>query len=363
MQHCRILSVSAVFFFLAFIAQATIPHACAQVCGDLVWDDCEYCGQDAYYVSGVPDLEHDGDVDVVDFILFALDWGGIGPGHTGDLDRNNQVGLTDWTMFVFHWHDTAMGFTPCIPYPDSCAGRIRISFTGFDPAIDDDLAVGSPYEAWIVVEDCPGLMAAEWNCKSSPNVEITSLTYSGSLTPEWVSGFSEPLDENPAYAGRIEFTVLDSEPGWLKICGSPEGDETLCWAQIPPPRKMFFETVCHAGINGTPPADSAGCLPSSRVAAEETGPALPTVRCEPNPVVHGIRVLADLPTSQEIAISVCDPEGREVRRLFVGRSGPGPLRLDWNGHTNDGVLLPGGVYFVRVAGSGFKLSKRIILLR
>lgn len=50
----------------------------------------------------------------------------------------------------------------------------------------------------------------------------------------------------------------------------------------------------------------------------------------------------------EIVVRVDDLSGRSVRRILAGRALSGPYGLTWDGRTDDGELVPPGLYVVRV---------------
>ena len=57
----------------------------------------------------------------------------------------------------------------------------------------------------------------------------------------------------------------------------------------------------------------------------------------------------DLPEGDDVTVSVVDASGEEMRRLLDdARRGPGTVRVEWDGRTDDGVAAPDGKYRLRV---------------
>jgi hypothetical protein len=83
----------------------------AQVCHDGSWDWGEFCGFDAFQVTGVTEMNHDCTVDFLDFSLFVQDFGLNGPNRSGDFDNSGVVGFADFLTFVSSYGATA---SPCV---------------------------------------------------------------------------------------------------------------------------------------------------------------------------------------------------------------------------------------------------------
>ena len=50
----------------------TVATTHAQICHDGIWQDGEFCGYDAYVVTGQVDMNHDCEVNFLDVALFSL---------------------------------------------------------------------------------------------------------------------------------------------------------------------------------------------------------------------------------------------------------------------------------------------------
>jgi len=355
----------AVLRLLPFILLFFLPSpSSAQTCGDHVWSACEWCGRDAYLVTGEPELDHDCDVDVTDFALFAQDYGLVGPGLSGDLDGNQWVTAMDFGIFVAHFGHAVPSCDPCILYAEGCGGTIRLTFTPDDPEVDDDMLTGDPglYTAYVVVEDCPDLAAVVWGCRVSGNITIGNIHHEGLLYLAAGTAFVPSLTAAPTYVGGIQFQLLDTQPGWLEIVAVEMGGHAIepSWSAFPPGRTMRFARVAHAGVNGAPRPDGTTC-PSGCEDRALSGPR-PAIRCVPNPAAGSARLLLDLPRSGMVHARICDPSGRIVRKLHDGFLASGQSRIDWNGRSDEALVLPSGIYFVQLDTQGAE-RVRIPLIR
>jgi len=92
--------------------------------------------------------------------------------------------------------------------------------------------------------------------------------------------------------------------------------------------------------------------------AESSRDILPSVLVEPrvfSPNGDGVNdragisyTLVQLMRPVGVEVGIFDLSGRLVRRLFTGQEGNGAYNLDWDGRDESGVLLPVGIYLVRV---------------
>lgn len=78
----------------------------------------------------------------------------------------------------------------------------------------------------------------------------------------------------------------------------------------------------------------------------------------PNPVFEEANIILYLPENRDFSLTLYDPSGRVVKRLYEGKSGGRVFRLRW-----DGIEIPSGVYFFLLAMGDTKIVKKMILLR
>jgi hypothetical protein len=83
----------------------------------------------------------------------------------------------------------------------------------------------------------------------------------------------------------------------------------------------------------------------------------------PNPFLDRATVSLALPTSMPVSLQVLDASGRCVRTLYRAGWGPGVLRLDWDGTTDDGRALPSGLFFVSIEAGGSRTVLRALHVR
>jgi endonuclease/exonuclease/phosphatase family metal-dependent hydrolase len=82
----------------------------------------------------------------------------------------------------------------------------------------------------------------------------------------------------------------------------------------------------------------------------------------PNPFNGETLILFSLPTRSRAKISIYDLSGRLVRELTSGNYTAGNHQILWNGRNDTGQFVGSGVYFYRLIGSDFTLTKKMILV-
>ena len=97
-------------------------------------------------------------------------------------------------------------------------------------------------------------------------------------------------------------------------------------------------------------------------AALEPGPAADAARVLPNPFRDRVELGFSLPTAGLVRVEVFDVDGRCVRAESAVYLPAGSERVTWDGRDNDGRRAPSGSYLIRVAGRGFELHRRVVLL-
>lgn len=262
MQRCS--SVSSRLFTLAVLMFTSgLGSALAQLCGDGIWDidPCEYCGQDAYFSIGEPEMNHDCLTNIVDLAFFALDYGDSSAGLSGDFNGDLWCDQGDLAVFAdnfLHEYGLPMsGCTPCGVIPDTTRGTIRLNFSPIPEEDEDQISLtpGLPEYLYVVVEHCPAMGAIIWGLLTSPNIITSDHYQNGSIQLGAASAFFTS-DEGAYIAGGCRVIALDDDPGWVKLIPIEEPTWDIAWAQNPPGRRVGFQRIAHAGINGPPPADS-----------------------------------------------------------------------------------------------------------
>jgi hypothetical protein len=336
-------------------------------CGDFIWSPCEHCGKDAYSATGHTEMTHDCALDVVDFALFAQDFGLVQSDLSGDFNRDGRVDLLDFQMF-YNCYYSHPQVTPCAPcaLPDSCAGTIRINFSHLVQEDVDRIDL-EPYEVGtlrVVVEGCSGMAAVQIGLEGTANVVFGSIQGTGLNIPgpDGASigvGYMSPLGSGPVHVAGIEFYVTDSEPAAIRLVDRPAHD--LAWALLDPLNRMEFRVIAHGGVNGDPPPDESGC-PVTAIAAAPPSNAASWLVCWPIPASGAVHITTTLDSPLDANVDVVDGQGRIVRRLLDGVVAPGAA-FTWDGRTENGQPAAPGVYWIRASSPGRTISKKVVLLR
>lgn len=80
------------------------------------------------------------------------------------------------------------------------------------------------------------------------------------------------------------------------------------------------------------------------------------------PYTPGSRItLSSVEARPDLSVNLFDLQGRRIRTLFFGAMDAGPLALQWDGRTEDGVKMRAGLYFL-VCRSGLEQRSRKIVL-
>lgn len=82
----------------------------------------------------------------------------------------------------------------------------------------------------------------------------------------------------------------------------------------------------------------------------------------PNPFNGETLILFSLPTRSRAKITIYDLTGRLVRKLTSGNYTAGNHQILWDGRNNAGQFVGSGVYFYRLIGTDFSLTKKMILV-
>ncbi len=84
----------------------------------------------------------------------------------------------------------------------------------------------------------------------------------------------------------------------------------------------------------------------------------------PNPFSGSATVRYVLPEATSVRIEVVDVLGRRVRGLQAGAlTAAGYHAKVWDGRSDDGAQVAGGLYFVRLRAGGLMLTQSVVLVR
>lgn len=83
----------------------------------------------------------------------------------------------------------------------------------------------------------------------------------------------------------------------------------------------------------------------------------------PNPMVHGTRIVFDLPAPAPARIAVYDVSGRLVQVVGEGSYPAGRSEVAWDGRNRRGDKVAGGIYVIRIESGGEEAIGKAIVLR
>jgi len=83
----------------------------------------------------------------------------------------------------------------------------------------------------------------------------------------------------------------------------------------------------------------------------------------PNPFNPVTRFSVDLPKTTEVEVAVFDVLGRKIASLMSGTHAAGTYNLEWNARDASGMVVPTGMYFLRVSSEEFNASQKIMLMK
>jgi len=72
--------------------------------------------------------------------------------------------------------------------------------------------------------------------------------------------------------------------------------------------------------------------------------------------------LATPPAGGVVDVSVHDVSGRLIRRLVAGNGSAGMIVARWDGRDDSGAVVPGGVYFARLATVEGTATRKLVFL-
>jgi hypothetical protein len=83
----------------------------------------------------------------------------------------------------------------------------------------------------------------------------------------------------------------------------------------------------------------------------------------PNPFNAGTVIRFKLPTDGDVKIDVYNILGRKVRTLVNEFRVAGTHQTDWDGRSDDGIVVATGVYFYRIQAGEFTSTRKMVLMK
>jgi hypothetical protein len=84
---------------------------------------------------------------------------------------------------------------------------------------------------------------------------------------------------------------------------------------------------------------------------------------EPNPCQSATSFRFGLEREAPVVLRIFDVDGRLVRTLWQGRLSGGEHTLEWGGHSDQGHLVPAGVYFYTLQADEQTATRKMLRLR
>jgi hypothetical protein len=275
----RIIAVLATHLTAALILVLAIggpaQPAWGLVCHDGNWGYGEFCGRDAYLVTGSGEMNHDCFVDYLDVRLFAEEWQMTGPNLSADLNGDGTVEVFDYLLL---WASGCSAVSPCTRsgmLRDGCKGTLALSFSD-NPAtiVSTKTQSPGPGTVYFVVDGWTDAEVIEYAVETSSNVEIVGHGYPSH--DYWAVGSTVTWDEHHSFGGfvsvsgswpsgpiiwsELDYDLLDSNPAWIKLMSWPAACGTrVRWATGAANGSIDFRTLLNVGINGPAPAGESTC--------------------------------------------------------------------------------------------------------
>jgi hypothetical protein len=83
----------------------------------------------------------------------------------------------------------------------------------------------------------------------------------------------------------------------------------------------------------------------------------------PNPFYGATEITYGLPTNCHVRIGIFDARGRKVADLVDEHQKAGLKVVRWDGKNDDGIAVPGGIYFYRLRAGDFNQVKKMVSLQ
>ncbi len=198
--------------------------------------------------------------------------------------------------------------------------------------------------------------------RGSPKDQSALVDFLVSLTDDRVRYYRAPFDHPalalPDGAKSTGVTVLQD----LQFSGLAE-DEIL---RLPATGANGQSTPV-APFLGLSPFASASAVAVNLQSGDEPqigNTAFGKLQSSPNPAVarEGSLIQFALPTARQVSLQVFDVSGRLVRTLHQGMLEAGSHSIKWDGRSEAGRTLPGGVYLYRLSSGGDQVERKLVLV-
>ena len=258
----------------------------AGYCHDFVWPDGEFCGHDAYVVTGETEMNHDCVLDFLDLLMFYSEFALTGPELSADFNDDNMVDVIDFQIFVISYGsgNPVVPCNPSPPTPDYCDASLSLSL---DPNIivsRGRLASPGPMTVYVVASGWSNAGAIEYAFVTSSNVLVGDETspvgwnmlYSiiDDVNYFCWSGIGLPVTGTTVVVQHDVF-ITDTQLAYLELVDYGTSPDLLTrWVPSTLDSRNEFQVRRNVGINTADPVSTPGCLgPNSSPTLAITDPS------------------------------------------------------------------------------------------
>jgi len=307
-----------------------------------------------------PDLNHDGEVRVVDFAIFAAGYPvDPAPNDCRDFTNDGKVNAADFAVFGAHNnHEAVQQLAQKLSTATSDAG-VALRFTEEYPTatthrlyvdVDVDNFADVSAALFSLVSGNDRLTFVEWRPRGQVlgtvifapvEIEGGQQLYFGTLADEARASTASNL-------GRLVFNVVGGDP--VEI--------------MPEDFAMVAGDVLFGPVDGrSVAARMAGILGRT---LDPTVTRIFHDRLEqnfPNPFNPTTTLAFSLKDTREVNLTVFDVAGRRVRELVNEKRSQGAYRVVWDGRSDSGSTVASGVYFYKLVAGSFTETKKMTILK
>ena len=261
------------FLAMSVLAAGSFGVARSQVCHDGVWDPQEYCGRDAYLVTGDPDMNHDCVIDLLDLGLMVAAEGLTGGNLSADINGDGLVSLPDIATLTYALDDDPE-VAPCAPFgelPEGCGATLSLSF---DPSTVVSRKQGLSYGPVYVYLIADGLQDAQVihaALEYSQHLQLLSAIspigwteYLGDGPDRYWAG--DPISGTATIAEFLFFFDGADDAAWIQVGEeNANGVRGIRWADAELDQRIDFVATRNLAVRIPEPAGLSACMPANQV--------------------------------------------------------------------------------------------------
>lgn len=256
---------------------------------------------------------------------------------------------------------------------DSALGRIAIftrlpHWNGRDSiavAVADPMGGADSAKIVITVNpvpDPPGLFAL-----TAPADNTVLLNWPATIDFSWEPSFDPDAGDTVTYVFQLDTTSLFDSPRSIRIPGVRGNHYTLAWPKSYGDREYFWTVTAVDQTRLTTQPDRPFTLRlATGLEGNQQKPVPATFVLNqnyPNPFNAETVIVFGLPRPGRVSLSLYNSHGQRVRILEEGDFREGYHTMHWDGKDAEGKRLPTGIYVIQIAGDGFRISKKALLLQ